>query len=110
MTVQELAKALSPMGYTVEDTEDVVRITIDPSDFIRGAPKLKFDLESVGWRRSYSYRASRPLTKEESEMWDKFLHPLDYLEPPHIRKCQKSRSRSGRNRKKNMYSCHCFRR
>lgn len=81
MTVQELSKALSPMGYTVEDTEDVVRIIVDPSDFIRGAPKLKFDLESVGWRRSYSYRASRPLTKEEGEMWDRFLHPLDYLEP-----------------------------
>ena len=79
MTVQELTKALSPMGYTVEDTEDVVRIVISPADFIRGAPKLKFDLELVGWCRSYSYRASRPLTKEESEMWDRFLHPLDYL-------------------------------
>lgn len=80
MTVQELSKALSPMGYTVEDTDDVVRIVISPEDFIRGAPKLKFDLESVGWRRSYSYRASRPLTKEESAMWDRFLHPLDYLD------------------------------
>ena len=80
MTVQELSKALSPMGYTVEDTEDVVRIIVDPSDFIRGAPKLHKDLEKVGWRRSFSYRASRPLTKEESEMWDRFLHPLDYLE------------------------------
>ena len=81
MTVQELSKALSPMGYTVEDTEDVVRIIVDPSDFIRGAPKLQKDLEKVGWRRSFSYRASRPLTKNESEMWDRFLHPLDYLEP-----------------------------
>lgn len=81
MTVQELSKALSPMGYTVEDTEDVVRIIVDPSDFIRGAPKLQKDLETVGWRRSFSYRASRPLTKNESEMWDRFLHPLDYLEP-----------------------------
>jgi len=81
MTVQELSKALSPMGYVVEDTEDVVRITVDPSDFIRGAPKLSGDLQKVGWRRSYSYRASRPLSKEESEMWDRFLHPLDYLEP-----------------------------
>ena len=81
MTIQELTKALSPMGYTVEDTEDVVRITIDPSDFIRGAPKLQKDLEKVGWRRSYSYRSSRPLSKEESEMWDRFLHPLEYLEP-----------------------------
>ena len=81
MTVQELAKALSPMGYTVEDTEDVVCIIVDPSDFIRGAPKLQKDLEKVGWRRSFSYRASRPLTKEESAMWDRFLHPLDYLEP-----------------------------
>lgn len=80
MTVQELSKALSPMGYTVEDTEDVVRIIVDPSDFIRGAPKLHKDLEKVGWRRSFSYRASRPLTKEESEMWDRFLHPLEYLE------------------------------
>lgn len=80
MTVQELSKALSPMGYTVEDTEDVVRITIDPSDFIRGAPKLQKDLEKVGWRRSYSYRASRPLTKAEAEAWDRFLHPLDYLD------------------------------
>jgi hypothetical protein len=80
MTVQELSKALSPMGYTVEDTDDVVRIIISPADFVRGAPKLKFDLESVGWRRSYSYRASRPLSKEESEMWDRFLHPLDYLD------------------------------
>ena len=79
MTVQELSKALSPMGYTVEDTEDVVRIIVDPSDFIRGAPKLQKDLEKVGWRRSFSYRASRPLTKEESAMWDRFLHPLDYL-------------------------------
>jgi hypothetical protein len=81
MTVQELSKALSPMGYVVEDTEDVVRITIDPSDFIRGAPKLQKDLEKVGWRRSYSYRASRPLTKAEAEAWDRHLHPLDYLEP-----------------------------
>lgn len=80
MTVHELSKALSPMGYTVEDTDDVVRIIVDPSDFIRGAPKLQKDLEKVGWRRSFSYRASRPLTKEESEMWDKFLHPLEYLE------------------------------
>lgn len=80
MTVQELSRALSPMGYTVEDTEDVVRIVISPADFIRGAPLLKTDLKKVGWRRSYSYRASRPLTKEESEMWDKFLHPLDHLE------------------------------
>lgn len=80
MTVQELTKALSPMGYTVEDTEDVVRIIVDPSDFIRGAPKLHKDLQAVGWRRSFSYRSSRPLTKEESEMWDRFLHPLEYLE------------------------------
>lgn len=80
MTVQELTKALSPMGYTVEDTEDVVRIIVDPSDFIRGAPKLSGDLERVGWRRSYSYRASRPLTKAEAETWDRHLHPLDYLE------------------------------
>ena len=85
MTVQELTKALSLMGYTVEDTEDVVRITVDPSDFIRGAPKLSGDLQKVGWRRSYSYRASRPLTKEESEMWDRFLHPLDYLEPEPVK-------------------------
>ena len=81
MTVQELSKALSPMGYTVEDTDDVVRIIVDPSDFIRGAPKLQKDLEKVGWRRSFSYRSSRPLSKEEGEMWDRFLHPLDYLEP-----------------------------
>ena len=80
MTVQELSKALSPMGYTVEDTEDVVRIIVDPSDFIRGAPKLHKDLQAVGWRRSFSYRSSRPLTKEEGVMWDRFLHPLDYLE------------------------------
>ena len=79
MTVQELSKALSLMGYVVEDTEDVVRIIVDPSDFIRGAPKLHKDLQAVGWRRSFSYRASRPLTKNESEMWDRFLHPLDYL-------------------------------
>ena len=80
MTVQELSKALSPMGYTVEDTDDVVRIIVDPSDFIRGAPKLQKDLKAVGWRRSFSYRASRPLSKEEGEMWDRFLHPLDYLD------------------------------
>ena len=85
MTVRELSKALSPIGYTVEDTDDVVRIMIDPSDFIRGAPKLQKDLEKVGWRRSYSYRASRPLTKNESEMWDRFLHPLDYLEPEPVK-------------------------
>jgi len=81
MTVQELSKALSPMGYTVEDTEDVVRITVDPSDFIRGAPKLSGDLQKAGWRRSYSYRASRPLTAEEQKAWDRFLRPLEYLEP-----------------------------
>lgn len=81
MTVQELSKALSPMGYTVEDTEDVVRIIVDPSDFIRGAPKLQKDLEKVGWRRSYSYCASRLLTEAEAEAWDRHLHPLDYLEP-----------------------------
>ena len=80
MTIQELTKALSPMGYTVEETESVVRIVISPADFIRGAPKLHKDLKAVGWRRSYSYRASRPLTKEESAMWDRFLHPLDYLD------------------------------
>ena len=85
MTVRELSKALSPIGYTVEDTDDVVRIMIDPSDFIRGAPKLQKDLEKVGWRRSYSYRASRPLTKNESAMWDRFLHPLDYLEPEPVK-------------------------
>jgi hypothetical protein len=85
MTVQELSKALSPMGYTVEDTEDVVRIIVDPSDFIRGAPKLHKDLKAVGWRRSFSYRSSRPLNKEESAMWDRFLHPLDYLEPEPVK-------------------------
>ena len=85
MTVQELIKALSPMGYTVEDTEDIVRIIVDPSDFVRGAPKLHKDLKTVGWRRSFSYRASRPLTKNESEMWDRFLHPLDYLEPEPVK-------------------------
>ena len=85
MTVQELTKALSPMGYTVEDTEDVVRIIVDPSDFIRGAPKLHKDLEKVGWRRSYSYRASRPLTKAEAAAWDRHLHPLDYLEPEPVK-------------------------
>lgn len=81
MTVQELTKALSPMGYTVEDTEDVVRIIVDPSDFVRGAPKLHKDLKAVGWKRSFSYRASRPLTTEERKAWDRFLRPLDYLEP-----------------------------
>ena len=80
MTVRELSKALSPIGYTVEDTDDVVRITIDPSDFIRGAPKLSGDLQRAGWRRSYSYRSSRPLTKAEAEVWDRHLHPLDYLD------------------------------
>lgn len=85
MTVQELSKALSPMGYTVEDTDDVVRIIVDPSDFIRGAPKLSGDLQKVGWRRSYSYRSSRPLTKAEAEAWDRFLHPLDYLEPEPVK-------------------------
>ena len=85
MTIQELTKALSPMGYTVEDTEDVVRIIVDPSDFIRGAPKLQKDLKAVGWRRSYSYRSSRPLSKGESAMWDRFLHPLDYLEPEPVK-------------------------
>lgn len=85
MTVQELTKALSPMGYVVEDTEDVVRIIISPADFVRGAPKLHKDLQAVGWRRSFSYRASRLLTKEESEMWDRFLHPLDYLEPEPVK-------------------------
>ena len=80
MTVQELTKALSPMGYTVEDTDDVVRIIVGPSDFIRGAPKLSGDLQRVGWRRSYSYRSSRPLTKAEAEVWDRHLHPLDYLD------------------------------
>ena len=85
MTVQELTKALSPMGYTVEDTGDVVRIIVDPSDFIRGAPKLHKDLKAVGWRRSFSYRSSRPLTKAEAEAWDRFLHPLDYLEPEPVK-------------------------
>ena len=85
MTVRELSKALSPMGYTVEDTDDVVRIIVDPSDFIRGAPKLHKDLKAVGWRRSFSYRSSRPLSKEEGEMWDRFLHPLDYLEPEPVK-------------------------
>ena len=94
MTVQELSKALSLMGYTVEDTEDVVRIIVDPSDFIRGAPKLSGDLEKVGWRRSYSYRASRPLTKEESEMWDRFLHPLDYLESEPVKSKPKKPKRT----------------
>ena len=81
MTDQELITALSRLGYKSELTEDgLVRIIVAPSDFIRGAPKLQKDLEKVGWRRSYSYRASRPLTKAEQKEWDRFLHPLDYLE------------------------------
>ena len=81
MTDQELINALARLGYKSEQTEvGLVRIIVDPSDFIRGAPKLHKDLKAVGWRRSFSYRASRPLTKEESEMWDRFLHPLDYLD------------------------------
>lgn len=95
MTIQELTKALSPMGYTVEETESVVRIVIAPADFIRGAPLLKADLKKVGWRRSYSYRTSRPLTKEESEMWDKFLHPLDHLEPEPVKPKPKKPKRTG---------------
>ena len=82
MTDQELITALARLGYKSELTEDgLVRTIVDPSDFIRGAPKLHKDLQAVGWRRSFSYRSSRPLTKNESEMWDRFLHPLDYLEP-----------------------------
>ena len=82
MTDQELINALARLGYKSELTEDgLVRIIVDPSDFIRGAPRLHKDLRAVGWRRSFSYRSSRPLSKEESEMWDRFLHPLEYLEP-----------------------------
>lgn len=95
MTVQELSKALSPMGYTVEDTDDVVRIIVDPSDFIRGAPKLQKDLRAVGWRRSFSYRSSRPLSKEESAMWDKFLHPLDYLDAEPVKPKPKKPKQAG---------------
>ena len=82
MTDQELIAALARLGYKSELTEDgLVRIIVDPSDFVRGAPRLHKDLRAVGWRRSFSYRSSRPLSKEESEMWDRFLRPLEYLEP-----------------------------
>ena len=81
MTDQELITALARLGYKSELTEDgLVRIIVEPADFIRGAPKLKADLQAVGWKRSFSYRASRPLTTEERKAWDRFLHPLDYLE------------------------------
>ena len=82
MTDQELINALARLGYKSEQTEDgLVRIIVDPSDFIRGAPKLHKDLKTVGWKRSFSYRASRPLTTEERKAWDRFLRPLEYLEP-----------------------------
>ena len=82
MTDQELINALARLGYKAEPTEDgLVRIIVDPSDFIRGAPRLHKDLRAVGWRRSFSYRASRPLTTEERKAWDRFLRPLEYLEP-----------------------------
>ena len=82
MTDQELINALARLGYKSELTEDgLVRIIVEPSDFIRGAPKLHKDLQAVGWRRSFSYRASRPLTKNEREAWDRFLRLLEYLEP-----------------------------
>jgi len=82
MTDQELINALARLGYKSELTEDgLVRIYVEPADFIRGAPKLRNDLQTVGWKRSFSYRASRPLTENESEIWDRFLRPLEYLEP-----------------------------
>ena len=81
MTDQELITALSRLGYKSEPTEDgLVRIYVEPADFIRGAPKLRNDLQAVGWRRSYAYRAARPLTIEERKAWDRFLRPLEYLE------------------------------
>lgn len=82
MTDQELINALARLGYKSEPTEDgLVRIYVEPADFIRGAPKLRNDLQTVGWRRSYAYRAARPLTTEERKAWDRFLRPLEYLEP-----------------------------
>jgi len=82
VTDQELINALARLGYKSEPTEDgLVRIYVEPADFIRGAPKLRNDLQTVGWRRSYAYRAARPLTTGEQKAWDRFLHPLDYLEP-----------------------------
>lgn len=82
MTDQELITALARLGYKSEPTEDgLVRIYVEPADFIRGAPKLKADLQAVGWRRSYAYRAARSLTTEERKARDRFLRPLEYLEP-----------------------------
>lgn len=82
MTDQELMQALSKLGYKSEPTEDgLVRIYVEPADFIRGAPNLRKDLQAVGWRRSYAYRAARKLTTEESAAWDMFLRPLEYLGP-----------------------------
>ena len=82
MTDQELINALARLGYKSEPAEDgLVRIYVEPTDFIRGTPKLRNDLQTVGWRRSYAYRAARPLTTEERKAWDRFLRPLEYLEP-----------------------------
>ena len=82
MTDQELITALARLGYKSEPTEDgLVRIYVEPADFIRGAPKLRKDLQAVGWWRSYAYRAARSLTTEERKARDRFLRPLEYLEP-----------------------------
>ena len=86
MTDQELMQSLARLGYKSEPTEDgLVRIYVEPADFIRGAPKLRKDLQAVGWRRSYAYRAARPLTTEERKAWGRFLRPLEYLEPEPVK-------------------------
>ena len=45
---QELIRELGKIGYDAYEDGDIVRIVIDPADYIAGHPKLRADLDGSG--------------------------------------------------------------
>lgn len=76
---QELIRELGKLGYTAAEKDDIVMIVIDPADYIAGHPKLRADLDRLGWHRSYGWKPSRRLTPEERAEYERNTDPFPEL-------------------------------
>lgn len=84
---QELIRELRKLGYEAAEEGDIVRIVIDPADYIAGHPKLRADLDRLGWHRSYGWKPSRRLTPEEWAEYERNTDPF-----PELRRAVQQRS------------------
>ncbi len=76
---QELIRELRKLGYEAAEEGDIVKIVIDPADYIVGHPKLRADLDRLGWHRSYGWKPSRRLTPEERAEYERNTDPFPEL-------------------------------